>query len=190
MENIKIHSTRDYYKKDLATELENSRDCKREIFRELKQEFFKEEGGSESSAQPTQQPARQVQTMAGRLNKDMLIASNKSRAGGIRFFDPPLDTVIVNNKMFRADLQFRLPGTYVFRLDRRQQNYRLVCALSDEIRKNARYALRVIGDNNRVFEQYYSIGNDPVSKDVDIAGVETLVFDFGITQWRFYAVLL
>jgi hypothetical protein len=82
---------------------------------------------------------RQAQTYGRRLTKDMLIASRESRAGGIRFFDPPLDTVIVNNRSFRADLQLRHPGTYVFRLDKSQQRLRVACALSDEIRKGARY---------------------------------------------------
>lgn len=125
--------------------------------------------------QPTQQ--RQAPTYGKRLTKNMLIDSRESRAGGIRFFDPLIDTVIVNNKIFRADPQLRLPGTYVFRLDRSQQRLRLACALSDQIRRNARYALRVIRDNNLAFEQNYSIGSDPISKDINIAGAETLVFE-------------
>lgn len=112
----------------------------------------------------------------GKLTEGMLIENRKSRAGGIKFFDPPKE-ILNSRKTSLFDFQFRFQGSYAFRLSGQSDRLRLSCGLSDDIRERARYSLRVFADDDKVLEDVYEFGDELVTREIDVSGVETLVME-------------
>jgi hypothetical protein len=120
-------------------------------------------------------PAPGVSSYTSKLTRDML---NRSFGTRINFFDPPNEKVIVNGQLFPADIQLRMPDSYVFQLNGQQQKLRLACALSDDSFKGKSYSLKLFADGKPLFTHIYSIGNDVMSRDFNIPGIQVLKLEF------------